>query len=100
MEKRIRKNTGMNEEGRNKDGNEGRQAWRKEGRKEGNMCTITAWYIPCTCCTEFWFAVRAINKSEREGSHSHVDWVWCLVGVSWSIVKPGSSKTRSRWPEW
>jgi hypothetical protein len=26
MEKRIRKNTGMNEEGRNKDGNEGRQA--------------------------------------------------------------------------
>ena len=42
---------------------EGRHEGRKDGRKE--TCSVTAWYIPCTCSTEFRFAVCVINQSER-----------------------------------
>jgi hypothetical protein len=52
------------------------------------MCSVTTWYIPCTCSTEFWFAVWVLNKSERQSSHSHVDWAWCLLWVSGSIAAP------------
>ena len=104
MEKRKRKKkTGMKEgtKERKKEGTKmGKKEGRHEGRKDRNMYSVTAWYIPCTCSTEFWFFVWVINKSERQSSHSHVDWPWCLLGVSGSIVKRDSSQTRSRWPEW
>jgi len=31
----------------------GKKEGRHEGRKDRNMYSVTAWYIPCTCSTEF-----------------------------------------------